>query len=179
MITGTPGTGKSTVARLLSKKISFERVNISELVEKEKLFISWDKKHRTKIVDTDGLKVRLEEIAKKIDKDLIIDGHLAHFAPNDIVTHNIVLRAHPKELKKRLIKKGFQTEKIKENIEAEALDICLSEAVENYGREKVFEIDTTKRTAKEVMNIILRILLGKTRPGEFSPGQVDFLESVF
>ena len=139
-----------------------------------------DRKYQTKIVDVKKLVKELEKIAEKTkNKDLIIDGHLSHYTPKNIVTHAIVLRAHPNELKKRLIAKGFNSNKIKENLEAEALDICLYEAVKNYEREKVFEIDTTRKSPKEILNIVLRILSKKIKPGEFSPGQVDFLESVF
>ena len=46
-----------------------------------------------------------------------------------------------KGIKKRLVKRKYSKEKIRENLDAEILDVCLVEALENKHKVKV--VDTT------------------------------------
>jgi adenylate kinase len=65
-------------------------------------------------------------------------------------------------------------EKTRENLEAEALDVILVEAVEFCSR--VDEIDTTGRSPPEVAELVTRIIKGElVQP----PGQVDWLISFY
>jgi adenylate kinase len=166
LLTGTPGTGKSTTARRFSTMSGFRVISINDVVGEEYLYIE----KGSKVVD-------LNELSKKIKKMIrgayVIEGHLAHLL--DIDGMVIVLRTHPKELKKRLEKKGFHGRKLMENLEAEALDVCLVESLERH--EKVFEIDTTDKGAGDVAGCILRIVQGDTK--DFKPGEVSWLEGYF
>jgi len=65
-------------------------------------------------------------------------------------------------------------EKTSENLEAEALDVILVEAVEFCSR--VDEIDTTGRSPSEVSELVTRIIEGKL---ELPPGKVDWLIGYF
>ena len=62
--------------------------------------------------------------------------------------------------------------KIRENLEAEALDICTFEAVEIHGQ-KVNELDTSDLSVEEVAELIIQILDDKKY---FPPGKLNFLE---
>ena len=73
------------------------------------------------------------------DEILILEGHFSHH----FADWSIVLRLLPSELEARLEARGYSAEKIRENLEAEALDVILVEAVEICSR--VDEIDTTGR----------------------------------
>ena len=109
----------------------------------------------------------LDEYIKKFD-DVIIEGHLSHLLSVDGV---IILRCHPEELKKRLMKKNWDENKIKENLEAEALDIILDRALEKH--KKIWEIDTTKKSIDEIADEIEKIIK------EFPPpryGKIDWSE---
>ena len=86
----------------------------------------------------------------------------------------IVLRLHPSLLRPRLKARGYSEAKIRENLEAEALDVILVEAVEMCRR--VDEIDTTGKSAAEVAGMIREIVEGRLR---LTPGQVDWLEEYF
>jgi adenylate kinase len=85
-----------------------------------------------------------------------------------------VLRLAPSELKNRLLARGYSERKIRENLEAEAVDVILSEAVEFCSR--VSEIDTTGKSPLEVAELIIKAI---TREIELKPGQVDWLEDLF
>ena len=68
--------------------------------------------------------------------------------------------------------KGWKKDKIRENIEAEAIDLCLYEAFEIYN-DKVNEIDTSDIPPEEISDLIIDVVNGDKR---FPVGNVDFLE---
>jgi adenylate kinase len=167
LITGTPGTGKTTLSKLLAERIGAEIVHITDFATDE---VTEEREEETKIVDVEKLE---EKIKNHVSDDAVIDGHLSSlFNFGDLV---LVLRTNPKALENRLEKKGFDKKKIKENLEAEALDVCLIESLERH--ESVFEIDTTDRRAEDVLEDVLKIIDGE---GEiFRPGKIDWSEIFF
>jgi adenylate kinase len=62
--------------------------------------------------------------------------------PSKYVDLCYVTKCDLKTLKKRLEKRRYSKEKIRENLDAEILDVCLIEALENKHKVKV--INTTK-----------------------------------
>lgn len=170
-ITGTPGTGKSSVCERLKKR--YPVIDLNKLIEDEKLYTGMDKERKTKIVDIDAL---VEHVAHlDIENTTVFEGHLAHYSPVDIV---IVLRTSPSELRKRLSKKGFSEAKVKENVEAEALDVILVEAVERS--DNVYEIDTSSKEVEEVAERIIDIIESPEKYKDmYKPGGVDWSEEVF
>lgn len=175
-LTGTPGTGKTSVSRLLEKKRGWKIIYLNALIKEEHLYSEIDKERDAVIADLDQVQKRLAEIPKE-ENVTIIESHLAHYI-TDIV---IVLRTYPPELQKRLEKRGYSERKIKENAEAEAIDVILTEAFEWC--EKVFEVNSTGRaveeTAKDIELIIDSILEGREdKLQEYSPGSFDWIDSV-
>ncbi len=74
--------------------------------------------------------------------------------------------------------RGYSGAKVYENALSEAIDVILVEAVEWCDR--VYELDTTGRTAREVADAILEILGAIDHGTEidgYNPGSVDWLES--
>jgi adenylate kinase len=120
--------------------------------------------------------MEINSTLNKIDKQVIIEGHLAHdFEFDEAVESVIVLRARPNILRKRLNKRKWSDSKIQENIEAEALDLCTFEAVEIHG-DKVNELDTSDLDVDEVAEIIIQIINGNK---QLPPGKINFLEEMF
>ena len=68
--------------------------------------------------------------------------------------------------------KGWGAAKIRENIEAEAIDICSYEAFEIHC-DNVNEIDTSDIMPEQVVDLIIDVINGSKR---FPVGNVDFLE---
>lgn len=138
-LTGTPGTGKTSVGKKLAEFMDYGLVSVNDLAEKEWLIKGLDKGRETKVIDTDGLR------AMDVEGNKIIEGHLSHFIPSDLI---VVLRTNPEELRARLVKKGWGKEKIQENLEAEILGVCSSEArAEN---KNIIEVDTSGKRPEEV-----------------------------
>lgn len=136
-LTGTPGTGKTSIAEELQK--SFNVIDLTEFVKEHKL---GEQKEEFE-VDIPEMIEKLEEELKE-DKDYLIEGHLSHHFPSDLC---IVLRCQPDVLEERLTGRDYSEEKIEENIESEVLDVILQKAVEE--QENVFEVDTTEREPED------------------------------
>ena len=168
-LTGTPGTGKTTAAKILASK-GFNTITVEELA----------RKHNA-IAEIDGdLEIYVEKLASAIEQLLIegpkyelkqdiviLEGHLAHFLPSQIC---IILRCHPDIIHKRLEARGYEAKKVKENAEAEAIDLILSEAVEH--NKSVFEIDASSLSPEQIAHAIETIM---NDGGDiYSPGKVDW-----
>lgn len=152
-ISGTPCTGKTSVAEELGKKLGWKIVHLNNLAEEKNLYCGYDKKRECKIVDLDKIKKELEKITKS-EKNLIIESHYAHDMPSDVV---VILTCNPAELRKRMQNKGWSGAKIEENVEAEIMEVCKAEALE-LGR-KVTGIDTTEKKPKIIAEEINKLLI--------------------
>ncbi len=175
-LTGTPGTGKTTVCGILKQQYGYDIIDLNRLVIDEKLNSGKDESSDSLIADIEKLASRVKEILNPC-ADSIIEGHFSHLLPADAV---IVLRTEPLVLRERLGKrKGYSYQKIKENADAEALDVILVEAFEQNS--DVFEINTTDMAAldaaKSVVSINETLKKGKI-PVEFLPGKIDWIEQV-
>ncbi len=174
-LTGTPGTGKSAVATLLQKQ-GYTIVRLNDLALLSGSIDGIDKKRNSKLIDIE----KLNNYIKKnyTTNDLVFfEGHIGHLLKK--MEKILILRCHPNELKKRLTKKGWTTEKIQENIDAETIDIILCEAVERHQKKNIFEIDTTNKTINEVTTAIIKIIKNRYRPTKtYSIGLIDWSEEI-
>ena len=67
-VTGTPGTGKTKIAKKLAKRLDFYYIDVNKLISKNKLSEGYDKKRKTKIVDINKLNKVVIDIIKQIKK---------------------------------------------------------------------------------------------------------------
>jgi broad-specificity NMP kinase len=151
LVTGTPGTGKTSLAKALAKELKHKYLDVNTVIKKFKLDEAYDKERKCNIIDEKKLKIILRNITKE-HKDLIIDSHLSHYLAKSYVKHCIVTKCTLKELKNRLTKRKYHKEKIQENLQAEIFDICLVEATEN--KHNVTIIDTTKDSPKKLAKLL-------------------------
>ncbi len=158
-LTGTPGTGKTSIARELER---FNTLELTEFVKKNGLGEQQDEFE----VDIEAMINALED---EIDpeKDTVIEGHLSHHFPADFC---VVLRCNPEELRERLSERDYTEEKIEENLESEILDVLLSEAASI--QENIIEVDTTDRKAEDVAKEIEN----RIREEDTGYGDIDWTE---
>lgn len=161
---GTPCVGKTAVSLQLAKELKAVHVDLGKLVIDEKLSSGKDRERGTLIADKTRLAKRVKQIIDdNIDKkDIIVDGHYAtDIVDSETVAQVFVLRRHPRELKQSMAERGWQEHKIRENLAAEILDVCLFDAVKAVGTGKVCEIDATGKSPEEVVHEIIQVLHGK------------------
>ena len=176
LISGTPGTGKTTLATGLAKRIGYKFIDIGKLAEVEHIYLNVDTKRNTKVIDERRLARRLEHEAKSNDGKLVMASHYAEIFSPKLVSKVIVLRAHPEELRRRLAQRGWSASKVKENLEAEIVGVCSSNALARFGKSKVYEIDTTTLRPNEVLRIATEIL--ESKGGSFIIGSINWLADL-
>jgi len=182
-LSGTPGTGKTTVCKIIREHPQYSRqfhvIDLNKIIIDEKLYSGKDEERDTLEVDMDRLEERVQELICELPQniDVIMEGHLSHLLPSDAV---IVLRTEPVILRMRLsVRKNYSAAKIRENADAEALDIILVESVERS--DKVFEINTTEMESPDVVKAVVFIINSLKKgeiPVEFLPGKFDWIEQV-
>lgn len=134
IISGTPGTGKTTLAKEIAKRFSMKYIDVNELIEKHDLAVGFDKKRDCRIIDED----KLNGVLDSVEGDVVIDSHLSHhMSPQKC----IITKCGLKELKKRLEKRGYSDAKVRENMDSEIFDICHVEASEAGHDVMVVETD--------------------------------------
>ena len=146
-VTGTPATGKKTVGKSVAKKLGYEFLEINELAKD--LGAETGKNEDGIDVDTSVLYRKLPKLLR--GKKAVLAGHLLpHCLPNRLMDFVAVLRCSPGELLQKYKERDYSSEKMKSNIVAEAIDVCLLEALDAYKKSKISEIDTTSKKPEQV-----------------------------
>ena len=68
LVSGTPGTGKTTLAKKLSEIMKFAYIDANKVIAKYNLSEGYDYKRKSKIIDTKKLNSKILEIIKEILK---------------------------------------------------------------------------------------------------------------
>ena len=173
-LTGTPGIGKTSVSKILEK--TYCVIDLNKIATDKNFIIGIDKDRDSKIVDIEKLNDFINKSNNK--KEIVfIEGHISHLLKS--IDKVIILRCNPNELRKRLSQKGWKKEKIKENIEAEILDIILCETVDIHPNKKIFEIDTTNKSIIDVALLIKEIIQSGFRDVKsYNIGNIDWSEEI-
>ncbi|MGC8556502.1 MULTISPECIES: AAA family ATPase [Fervidicoccus] len=160
IITGTPGTGKTTILKNLEKELKENALMIDagELAIKEDLIFAYDCLRKSLVIDIEALKEEINKIIELASEDLIvISSHYPCIADKNKVERVIVLRTSPEKLYDRLKNRGWEKRKIEENIDSEELSVILLEAKSCYGN-KVIEINTDDDIATTMKKIFEALL---------------------
>ncbi len=143
IISGSPGTGKTTIAKKIALQKKYKYVDVNKLIKENKLNEKYDKERDTNVIDIDKLnKVLIKIIKTEKAIGLVIDSHLSHYLPKKYVDRCIITKCNLKELEKRLQKRGYSKEKIRENLDAEIFDTCRVEALEAGHNVEVVKTDS-------------------------------------
>ena len=175
-LTGTPGTGKTRVAEQL-KQYDYRVISLNDLAVDQRFVCGKDSQRDTKLVDIEALN---SYIHKQYTSDELVffEGHIAHLLT--CMDKIILLRCRPTLLLKRLKQKQWAAHKIKENVDAEALDVILCETAERFHEEDVFELDTTSKKPNEISAIIHEIIKQNFSPiSTYTIGRIDWSEEYF
>lgn len=161
VITGSPGVGKHTGAKIIAERMDAEIIDINN--------IAIDNNAIGKKTDH-GFDVDVKRLVKLLEKqlkakgDLVLVGHLAPYVLKPAgISLVAVLRRSPYELEKTLKKRGYSMDKVKENVASEILGTSLYDSLKTFGKRKAAEFDTTGKTPEETADEILASLQKKRK----------------
>ena len=129
IVTGTPGTGKTTFAKELAAQKGYEYRDINYFIKKYKLSAVKDKTRDARVVDEKKFSQAVQKELQK-NKNIIIDSHFSHDIPAKYIEACYVMKTDIKTLKQRLEARKYSEAKIRENLDAEIFDTCRQEAKE-------------------------------------------------
>ena len=154
-ITGTPGTGKTSVAECLAHELNMEYMEINDLVVQEGLFLGYDINKDTLIIDDELLGERLTQKLHSADGVCVAGGVVISNLPFDLI---IILHSLIPILRNRLKGRGYSEEKIESNIEAEIMNVLYYELIELYGTDTIFEVNNDNQTIEETCKQIISVI---------------------
>ncbi|KAJ7293378.1 AAA domain-containing protein [Mycena rebaudengoi] len=168
IITGTPGTGKSTHAQLLVEEspVPLRHINVGEWVKEKGFYEEFDQEWQSYTVDEDKLLDELEPLVAA--GGVILDWHTCDAFPERWADLVVVLRCDHSQLWERLEKRNYALKKIQENNEAEIMQVVLEEARASYPPEIVVELKSESMEDLEanVARIVEWIVVWKKDRGE-------------
>ena len=140
-VTGTPGVGKTTLAEAM-RRHGWRVVDVKRWAREVGAVVGHDAQDQADVIDVERLRLH---VLPDDGERVAYEGHLSHFLPLDVAW---VVRCDPDLLRERLALRGYPPGKVEENVEVEALDLILQEALEHVPR--VVQRDGTRRTAEEL-----------------------------
>jgi adenylate kinase len=157
-LSGTPGTGKTTIASLLNDQ-GYTIISLESLADEYDCLGEIDNLDNSKPIDMERLYNLLRIAWSKDSKNpIIIDGHLSHQLPCDAT---IILRCRPDVLQTRLENRDYSEEKIQANVEWELIGGPWNDKETSNGW---LELDTTESNQKEICNHILKWITDGFKP---------------
>jgi adenylate kinase len=146
VVTGTPGVGKTSLAKLLIDRLNDEiksdkkytYLNLGDLIKKKKLYDQWNDEYDVPEFDEDKI---LEEIQPMLNEGgLVIDFHSVYFIPDEMIGLVVLVRCNNTILYDRLQARGYSENKIRENIECEIMEVTSEEVYESFSKNKIIEL---------------------------------------
>lgn len=173
VITGIPGVGKHTSAKLVAKQLEAEVIDINRLaIDSDAVAEKTDRGLEVNVKKLTGL------LAGKLKKNAnyVIVGHLAPYVLKSAGIGMVaVLRRSPYDLEKTLENRGYSRQKVNENVASEILGISLYDSIETFGKRKVAEFDTTGKRPEQTAGEIVATFNKKMRR---HAGSVDWLAVI-
>ena len=168
-MTGTPGTGKSSVCELFDSG-KFEVFTVEELAVEHECIEEVDISDGARPIDIDMLSNILEKLwIEPPQKLTFIDGHLSHLLPVDGV---IVLRCKPDILRRRMNERGYDGTKSDSNVEWELIGGSWNEY---HSAVPWTEFDTSENSTESIVKLILAWISDGFKPKTPDTG-IDWIE---
>lgn len=131
-VTGTPGSGKTTLTRRLALSLHCEYIDLNDALKKAGLAESFDAEKKCWVINTDKMEEVVERLLRKYEdaEYIILDSHLSQELPNTLVDLVIITACDTEILAMRLRERGYEEKKVQENVQAEIFQVCAEEAKE-------------------------------------------------
>ncbi|MGC8596647.1 MAG: AAA family ATPase [Thermocladium sp.] len=171
LVTGTPGTGKTTISLALSKKLGVPYINLNELILASGQ-VSWNQLSNTfDVLDPEKVSAMLNEEVRK-RSGCVCETLAIELLDSSIIDKVVILRRDPYLLWNELQKRGWPLSKVASNVLSELLNV-ISYAARDLFDGKVIEVDTSKSSPDECIDTIIRAL-----NGEAIDNEIDWLSRL-
>ncbi|MEL9989791.1 MAG: adenylate kinase family protein [Thermoproteus sp.] len=165
LITGTPGVGKTTACRELSRLLGAKCIEVAALLA-GRPFTRWDPYSLTyDILDAEAARRVLEG---EMTGDYIVDTHVLDLIGD--VDYVFVLRKRPDVLFRELKGRGWPLHKVVDNVWSEILDYIYLQAKERWRR--IYQIDVTEKSTHQTVDVMVKCIRGFVCPDD----EVDWLQ---
>lgn len=161
LITGTPGTGKSTIL----KESKLPALIVSDLIKSEGLHRGYDEALDTFIVSDKKTRRRLLQLIPEmaVKGPVLVECHSCGIFDTDemegLITHVLVLRCRTDIIFDRLSARGYTPRKRDENVECEIMGICEEEAREVFQNVPIKSLEcNTAEDKQTILSTISSIL---------------------
>lgn len=155
-IVGTPGCGKTTLAKNLSNKLGLKTINEKDFALLNKI---------GSFNDENELEIPLDKFEKKANSylkqnnGLIFEGHTLCEMKLKI-DKIILIKIDPEILEQRLRKRNYSELKIMDNVFCEGIDYCKKKLLKNYPIKKIIEVNSAP-SQKETLFKTIKLLANK------------------
>lgn len=155
-VSGTPGTGKTTLSRLLCERTGWQYVSGQDIIDRFSLAEEYDQQRECVVVDVDAFVKATLEVVKSHKGIVVVDSHLSHELDVSCVLRVLITTCSQKNLIDRLSAREYSAHKIRENLDAELFKVCLVEA-RDKGHD-VIEVDTSFGVSDQKLTGLVRRL---------------------
>merc|ERR1712241_1475471 len=138
LVTGTPGTGKSTLCRRLVDGNTLKWINVGDFATQAGCLGEWDERYDCHELDEDKLIDELEDIMA--EGNVVVEHHVTDIFPERWFDAVFVLRTDNTQIFDRLKTRNYNQKKLDDNVQCEIFQTILDEARESYKPEIVHEI---------------------------------------
>jgi len=138
LITGTPCTGKTTLASELASRTKYKHINVGDLAAQHNYFDGYDGEFECPNLDEEKVLDEMED--EMTPGGVIVDYHGCDFFPERWFDIVFVLRTETTRLYDRLQEKNYNHKKVENNLQCEIFQTILDEARESYNAEIVHEL---------------------------------------
>ncbi|KAI8926880.1 AAA domain-containing protein [Entophlyctis helioformis] len=138
LITGTPGTGKTTTSEMAAMATGLKHVEVGKLVKEKQLHDGYDAEFDSYILNEDKVVDELEDIMAP--GGVIVDHHGCDFFPERWFDLVVVLTCDNNTLYQRLENRKYSEKKIQENVECEIMRVVADEASTSYKQDVLIEL---------------------------------------
>lgn len=157
LVTGVPGTGKTTFAPAVAERFGLRFVDINKLIVEHKLHEGYDNQYKSFVLDEEKLLDELEELfdQEAPEGGLVIDYHACEFFPERWFDLVLVLRCSNTVLFDRLKARNYAEKKLRDNLECEIFGTVAEEAEDAYKTGVVHQLQN--ETAEEMQRNLERV----------------------
>lgn len=141
LITGTPGTGKTTLSKELASVLGLRHISVSDFAKEHNLLADHNQQQNFHYMHEDDVLDQLEPLMT--EGAILLEHHSCDWFPQRWIQMVVVTTATTEALYDRLTARNYVESKVRENVQAEIMMVCKEEAVQSYPDIKLIELDCT------------------------------------